>query len=228
MAAAHATHATHATHAQKRLLPPHFGQTVAGIFIFISALGLAAAYGLQAIAERSRDVAPPPPGEPIHFTLAAVDVAVPINWLRGTPRGGFVEALELTVPIKLPDASEALQADVTLLPRARAVPSAALLDRLYIHRFSDNQVAGPHGLIGKPLIAEAGYENETVWYDPVNGNPFVAKCLELIDEGERVLECMRTIPLGTKVSAVVRFDEPALMRWQEFDAAVAAALEELI
>jgi hypothetical protein len=30
------------------------------------------------------------------------------------------------------------------------------------------------------------------------------------------------------VSAVVRFDEPALMRWQEFDAAVTAALQEMI
>jgi hypothetical protein len=220
--------AAHAAHAHKRPLPPHFGQTVAGIFIFISALGLAAAYGLQAMAERAREVAPPPPGEPIHFTLAAVDVAVPLNWLRSAPSGGFVEAIELSVPIELAGAPEPMIADVTLLARARAVPSAALLDRLYIHRFSDQQVSGPHGLIGKPLIAEAGYENETVWYDPVNGNPFVAKCLELIDEGQRVLECMRTIPLGTKVSAVVRFDEPALMRWQEFDAAVTAALQEMI
>ncbi|MEX1180438.1 MAG: hypothetical protein WEB63_06450 [Cucumibacter sp.] len=216
----------HAADPPATRLPPQFGQTVAGIFIVIAVLGLAAAYALQAMTGSAGDGLPAAPGEPVKFTLAAAELTVPANWLDGQ-RGGFVEAIEMTLPLALPGVPERLAVEVTLLSRNRAIPSAALLDRLYIHRFSVEQISGPRGLIGKPLLAEAGYQNETVWYDPVSGNPFVAKCLEIADGIGRRLECMRIVPLGQKVSAVVRFDGQALERWQEFDAAVEATLAGL-
>jgi hypothetical protein len=208
-------------------LPRHFLQNLAGIVIVVAVLGLAADYALQNATQNVGDGLPETPGAPVRFTLAATELAVPVNWLRAQRGGGFAEAIEMTIPLSLPGASERVPARITLLPRARATPSAALLDTLYIHRFTTTQVGGPHGLIGKPLLPEAGYQNETVWYDPVSGNPFVAKCLVIEDGAQPRTECMRTLALGTKISAAVRFDGFALRQWQEFDAAVTAALAGL-
>ncbi|HUV32405.1 MAG TPA: hypothetical protein VMW31_02435 [Devosiaceae bacterium] len=209
-------------------LPPHFLQNLAGIVVVVAVLALAAVYGLQTATRNIGDGMPESPGEPVRFTLAATELGVPRNWLRAQRGGGFAESIEMEVPLALPGVAERLAARITLLPRARATPSAALLDTLYIHRFTITQVGGPRGLVGKPLRPEAGYQNETVWYDPVSGNPFVAKCL-VIEGGARPrAECMRTLALGARISAVVRFDGSALRQWQEFDAAVSAALDRLL
>lgn len=208
-------------------LPPHFGQNLAGIFIVLAVLGLIAGYALQNLTEKLAETPRIEPGEPIGFTLAATELKVPENWLRAPRGGGFTEAIDLIVPLDLGGAAQT-PVRVTLLPRARAAPSAALLDTLYIHRFTTDQADGPRGLIGKPLLGEAGYQNETVWYDPVAANPFVAKCLALGGDGENRLECMRTLPLGRRISAVATFDGSVLEQWQEFDAALAAALQGML
>jgi hypothetical protein len=209
-------------------LPRHFFQNLLGIVIVVGALGLGADYALQTASQNIGDGLPEEPGAPVRFTLAATDLHVPANWLKAQRGGGFAEAIELMVPIRLAGIGERLPVSITLLPRNRAAPSAALLDTLYIHRFTTGQVNGPRGLIGKPLVPEAGYQDETVWYDPVTGNPFVAKCLTLAGAPDADAECMRTVPFGQKISAVIRFDRRALAQWQDFDAAIAAVLAGLV
>ncbi len=223
MAAPHAVLSTHSPR-----LPAHFGLHLASIAIVVSVMGLVAAYCLDALTRRAVDNPPLERGTPVDFTLAATELHVPSNWLRAPRGGGFVETIELAIPLDLPGRSDRLVTSVALMPRARATPSAALLDTLYIHRFTPAQVSGPRGLIGKPLLADAGYQNETIWYDPVNANPFVAKCLTLDNARADQPGCMRTVPLGPRISAVIRFDERVLGAWREFDAALTAELGSLL
>lgn len=223
MAAQHAVLST-----RPARLPAHFGLHLAGIFIVVSVLGLMAAYSLDAITRRAAEAPPPTRGAPVDFTLAAKELHVPSNWLRSPRAGGFVETIEMSIPLELPGFDDRVVAGVTLMSRARATPSAALLDTLYIHRFTREQISGPRGLIGKPLLGEAGYQNETIWYDPVNANPFVAKCLTIEVARPDQPGCMRTVALGEKISAVIRFDETALAEWRALEAALRAELASLL
>jgi hypothetical protein len=223
MAASHAVLTTRTPR-----LPEHFGLHLASIFIVVAVMGLVAAYCLDAVTTRAVDNPPLERGTPVDFTLAATELHVPSNWLRAPRAGGFTETIDLSIPLELAGQRDRIVASVALMSRARATPSAALLDTLYIHRFTPEQISGPRGLIGKPLLADAGYENETIWYDPVNANPFVAKCLTIDKARVDQPGCMRTVPLGQKISAVIRFDESVLTVWREFDAALAAELGSLL
>lgn len=221
-----AQHAVLSTRAPR--LPAHFGLHLAGIFIVISVMGLVAAYCLDALTRRAVDEPPLERGTPVDFTLAATELHIPSNWLRAPRSGGFVETIELAIPLAVPGLGDRIVVSVTLVSRARATPSAALLDTLYIHRFTREQVSAHRGLIGKPLLAEAGYQNETIWYDPVNANPFVAKCLTLAHANANQPGCIRAVSVGERISAVIRFDERVLPQWRQFDAAMAGELASLL
>ena len=67
-----------------------------------------------------------------------------------------------------------------------------LLDGVYLHQFEDKQLTGPPGLVGKPLTASEGFAGETVWYDALSADPFVAKCLAPVAPGEPT-QCLRTV-----------------------------------
>ena len=75
--------------------------------------------------------------------------------------------------------------------------------------FKADQLSGPPGLVGKPMSAEDGYANETVWYDPLAASPFVAKCQAPIAP-DQPGHCLRTVYLGPGVAAVYTFDEDVL------------------
>jgi hypothetical protein len=107
------------------------------------------------------------------------------------------------------------QIDVQLIPRSRARPSASLLDGVYLHQFLPRQLQGPPGLVGKPLVPKEGFEDETVWYDALSANPFVAKCMAPIS-GEGPARCLRTV-LFSDIAAVYSFDADVLDNWRQFD-----------
>src|SRR5690606_9834783 len=107
--------------------------------------------------------------------------------------------------------------DVTLLPRSRVRPSAALLDGVYLHQFAEGQLSGgPVGLVGKPLKGGEGYAGEVVWYDALAADPFVAKCSKPVaaaTEGQ----CLRTVYLAPGIAAIYAFPDGALAGWRAFD-----------
>jgi hypothetical protein len=97
---------------------------------------------------------------------------------------------------------------------------------VYLHQFLPEQLAGPPGLVGKPLRADGGYADEVVWYDPLSAEPFVAKCSKPIASAATG-QCLRTVYLGPGVAAVYAFPEPALPHWRDFDAELTARLGQI-
>ena len=88
------------------------------------------------------------------------------------------------------------------------------------------QLSGPVGLVGKPLKASEGYENETVWYDPLASSPFVAKCEAPIVAGAAG-HCLRTVYLGPGIAAIYGFADDVLGNWKKFDAELHPRLTEI-
>ena len=88
--------------------------------------------------------------------------------------GGFAKEIDLRVTLPLGAKGADAAIDISLMPRSRVRPSASLLDGVYLHQFMPEQLSGPPGLVGKPMMATEGYEGETVWYDPIGQSPFAA------------------------------------------------------
>lgn len=160
-------------------------------------------------------------------TIAGRELIVPGAWIIDPElhHNGFVEKLDLTMLVG--DENSELEAiNVTLLPASQAQPSDQLLDRVYLHQFETAQAQGVPGLVGKPLRAVDGYQNETVWYDPLSARPFVAKCLAPAEDGMPT-RCLRTVLLTERLAAVYAFDKSVLQNWRAFDAEMASNLERL-
>ena len=85
-------------------------------------------------------------------------------------------------------------------------------------RFTGREDIGtrPLGLIGKPLKSAEGFEGETVWYDPLSVDPFVAKCAPPVAEGTQA-RCLRSVYLGPGLAAVYAFGADVLENWKRFD-----------
>ncbi|MEQ1770094.1 MAG: hypothetical protein ABL879_09660 [Devosia sp.] len=190
--------------------------------------GLGLAYGIDALGRNAR-----PSADPVHSeqlvgrTLAGRQLAIPASWLAsGTAyANGFAKQIDLIVTIPVADGG-ATEVAVTLLPRSQARPSSSLLDGVYLHQFMPEQVNGPPGLIGKPLMAADGYAGETVWYDPISPKPFVAKCIAPV-AGAEDSRCLRTVYVGTGIAAVYDFEIGALDTWRQFDAEMEARLKRI-
>src|SRR5690606_8349026 len=132
-------------------------------------------------------------------------------------RDGFTNQIDLRI-LFAPDAAQAaLPVDVTLLPRSRVRTSASLLDNVYLHQFGHETLDGVPGLVGKPMLAGNGYAGESVWYDAIAPNPFVAKCLEPVAVNGAA-QCVRTVYLPSGIAAVYTFDSTILQSWRQFDA----------
>ena len=161
-------------------------------------------------------------------TLGGRELTVPVAWLREDAErtAGFAKQVEIGLDLPLGPEAAVRQIDITLVPRSRARPSASLLDGVYLHQFMPEQLNGPPGLIGKPLIAAEGYAQETVWYDAISSAPFVAKCIAPVAEGQPG-RCIRTVYLGPGVAAIYSFDEDVLANWRQFDAALHPALRQI-
>ena len=199
------------------------GFNLGAIALIVAVAGLGFAYAIDA-AGRAR----PETSGRVSRTLGGKELTIPAHWLREDAERseGFAKQVEIGLMLPFGPSAAPREIDVTLLPRSRARPSSSLLDGVYLHQFMPEQLTGPPGLIGKPLVAAEGYANETVWYDAISASPFVAKCIAPVAEtaGGR---CIRTVFLGQGIAAVYSFDEDVLMNWRQFDAQLQPALKQI-
>jgi hypothetical protein len=160
-------------------------------------------------------------------TVAGKEMKIPRALLRYDEQAttGFSEQLDLRLRLPLGPEGVSKVIDVTLVPRSRARPSSILLDGVYLHQFMLTELSGPPGLIGKPLQGTDGFEGETVWYDALSPNPFVAKC-EAPVPGSTTGRCLRTVFFDA-VAAVYAFDADVLANWRLFDRSAEAALAKI-
>lgn len=202
---------------------------MAGIATLVLLVAVGIAY---AIDQAGRNARPKVPGlgdgNVVMQTVAGHDLAIPSTWFRFGEdiKPGFVSQVDLHFQLDLEGLSAPAKVDVTLLPRSGARASAALLDAVYLHQFADNTVGGIPGLVGKPLAAREGYAGETVWYDPLSSNPFVAKCAAA-PEPSRPERCLRTIHLPNGLAVVQSFDATTLAAWKQFDGELARWLGQI-
>ena len=202
-----------------------FNLGAVAIFVAIGALGFA--YLIQGAGEVARGQAR---GSNVLVarTLGASTLTVPADWLTdgGDQQPGFAKQVDLQVSVPLGPDGALRNVDITLTQRSRVRPSASLLDGVYLHQFLPQQLSGPVGLIGKPLSPSEGYENETVWYDPITSSPFVAKCQATLQAGTAG-KCLRTVYLGSGIAAIYAFDDDILVNWKKFDAELHPLLTEI-
>ncbi|MET3897516.1 hypothetical protein ABIB57_001453 [Devosia sp. UYZn731] len=195
--------------------PSSLGFNLAGIAVLVLLLAVGAAYVVDILGKNNR-TAPPNLADKstIAIAVAGKELTIPSSWFRYGEqlRGGFVNQIDLHVLL----GQTAIPVDVTLLPRSRVRPSATLLDGVYLHQFDDATLSGVPGLVGKPLHDGDGFTGESVWYDALSANPFVAKCLAPVRETEPV-QCLRTVFLPSGIAAVYAFDASALQSWRQFD-----------
>lgn len=191
-------------------------------------LGLGAAYGISALA-KARGAAAPEPALLVthHKTVGAQRYSVPAALLRGPGQrqDGFAERMDLAMALPLGPDGRMSEIAIAIVPRARVRTSAHLLDTVYVHQFGPEHIQGPSGLVGKPLRQEAGYGGETVWYDPLSPNPFVAKCMEPLGMDGRT--CLRTLLLSDRNAAILSFEPAALAHWRRMDALLEERLATL-
>jgi len=161
-------------------------------------------------------------------TIGGRDLSIPENLFRygEQMRPGFVNQIDLALELALPGLDKPVPVNVTLVPRSRARASSVLLDAVYLHQFAEGMVGGVPGLVGKPLKDGSGYVGETVWYDALSANPFVAKCAAAI-EADKPQLCLRTVQLASGLAVIYGFDATALAGWRNFDAAMIPHLEAI-
>lgn len=204
------------------------GFNLGAIMAAIALLGLAGAYLLQgALRPEVSGTA----GDTSHLAVSVggTALAIPVAWLAdaaAVQSSGFAKDVRLEVRLPLAAGGRAARIDVTILQRSRVRSSASLLDGVYLHQFQSQEVAGPPGLIGKPLRAAEGYQNETVWYDPLASDPFVAKCAAPAANGAEA-QCLRTVNLAPGLAAIYSFSPAALAGWRQFDAEIAPLLKQI-
>lgn len=209
---------------------PHpVGFNLMVIAVGVAVLGLGAAYLIDAAskAERSNGGS----GDTVRVlsrTLGGHELEIPAHWFRYDEQAaeGFAKQIDLRLELPIGVQGKAETVDVTLLPRSRVRPSAALLDGVYLHQFEDAQLGGgPVGLVGKPLKPSAGYQGEVVWYDALAADPFVAKCSKPVASEDG--QCLRTVYLAPGIAAIYAFPEGALGGWRVFDVEMGKRLREI-
>lgn len=162
----------------------------------------------------------------ISQTIGGRELDIPANWFRHGEqlKPGFAAQADIVVLLNLSESAAPIPVEVTLLPRTRARASSGLLDAVYLHQFEDGTVGGVPGLVGKRLMSRDGYAGESVWYDALSPDPFVAKCLDPISD-TTAGRCVRTVQLPSGLAAIYSFDATALPFWRQFDSAMADWLE---
>jgi len=192
---------------------------LAGITVLVLLVAIGAAYLLDAMGERRNGVSPDlAETERVIQTLSGRELSIPPSLFRHGEqiREGFTNQIDLRVDFSGEDGA-VLPVDITLMPRSGARTSASLLDRVYLHQFTEDVLGGIPGLVGKPLKSGEGYEGESVWYDALSANPFAAKCMAPVAEGLGA-QCVRTVYLPSGIAAIYTFDATILQSWRRFDA----------
>lgn len=162
-------------------------------------------------------------------TIGGKDLEIPLSWFRYAEQRveGFARQIDLQLVLPLGAGGSPAAIEVTLMPRSRLRPSSSLLDGVYLHRFQAIERSdGPTGLIGKPLQDTEGFEGETVWYDPISADPFVAKCVEPVAQGTQA-RCLRSVYFGPGLAAVYAFGADVLENWRRFDPEMRAMLARI-
>ena len=209
--------------------PASVGYTMGVIMLAVTMVALSGAYGIVTWLHGSLNLSGRgDPGATVERTLVAHRLLIPAGWLKdGEPQAqGFSSRVEFKVDLPLGPGKAERPIGVILLPLSQVRPSASLLDGVYLHQFMPNELAGPAGLVGKPLYATEGYAGETVWYDALSQHPFVAKCSDPPD-GVGPAQCLRTVALPGGIGAIYTFDSGALDGWKDFDPRMAAVLKEI-
>lgn len=210
---------TQSAPAESHQAPHSLGYNLAGIAVIVLLLAVAAAYLVDELGRSTRVPTPAiDDADPITQTISGRELSIPTTWFRYGEqiRNGFTDQIDLRLMFTPADGSAAIPVDVTLLPRSRARTSSNLLDGVYLHQFADETLDGVPGLVGKPMLASNGYSGESVWYDAISPNPFVAKCLEAVAAGGTP-QCVRTVYLPSGIAAIYAFNATALQSWREFD-----------
>ena len=205
------------------------GFNIAAITLALALCGLALAYAIDAASRRNRH----PPHRlneetTLTRTIGNRELEIPLSWFRYAEQRveGFAKQIDLQFLVPLGENGAERSVEVTLLPRSRARPSSRLLDGVYLHQFLREEVSGPPGLVGKPLANRDGFENETVWYDPLSADPFVAKCSSPVTQ-QAEPRCLRTVYLGSSIAAVYTFSADVLANWRDFDTQLKPWLETI-
>lgn len=198
---------------------PNIAFNLGVISVCVILAGIGVAYLIDAISVKEK---PLPSlvtaGPTIEKTIGGQTLAIPPSWFRFSEQRnpGFTEQIDLLFALPLGTNNAMREVNITLLPASRARSSARLLDAVYLHQFLPQQIEGPLGLIGKPLREAEGFQNETVWYDPISNAPFVAKCSAPV-AADMPTTCVRTIALNASVSVTYAFDQELLQQWRRFD-----------
>lgn len=206
------------------------GFNLVAIAAMVALAAIALAYAIDA-AGRTAGTAPHRVDEEVTLTrtIGGKDLDIPLSWFRYAEQRveGFAKQIDLQLTLPLgPKASPAV-IEVTLMPRSRVRPSSSLLDGVYLHQFGpEERNDGPPGLIGKPLRSAEGFDSETVWYDPLSADPFVAKCVPPVADGTEA-RCLRSVYLGPGLAAVYAFGADALGNWKLFDREMRALLARI-
>ena len=203
---------------------PHhsLGFNLGAIAALVLLVAVGAGYLVDSLDRQSRTTLPHlSDGEPIIQTIAGKQLSIPTRWFRYGEqlKAGFTNQIDLRLTMSVDDGALSVPVDVTLLPRSRARTSASLLDNVYLHQFSDDTAGGIPGLIGKPMVSTNGISSETVWYDALSPNPFVAKCMAAVSP-DAPSQCVRTVYLTSGIAAIYAFDATALQSWRDFDTAM--------
>ena len=205
------------------------GFNLMAIAVVVALVALGAAYLIDAAGKAAKANGYRSDAETVlSRALGGHDLTIPRSWFRYDEQAaeGFAKQIDLKFQLPLGMHGKAEAVDVTLLPRSRVRPSAALLDGVYLHQFGDTQAeGGPVGLVGKPLKPSQGYEGEVVWYDALAADPFVAKCSKPV--ATEVGQCLRMVYLAEGIAAVYAFPETALVGWRSFDAEIGKRLRQI-
>ena len=205
------------------------GYNLGAIMLVLLLGGLAIAYGIDAASRAARQPAHRVDSDTtLTRTIGGKELEIPLSWFRYAEQGreGFAKRIDLHFVLPLGPNGAARDVEVTLLPRSGVRPSARLLDGVYLHMFEAAELSGPEGLVGKPLKATEGYASETVWYDALSADPFVAKCTPpVVGDGES--RCLRAVHLAPGIAAVYAFGSEVLENWRSFDAEMRKRLDRI-
>lgn len=200
---------------------------LATILLILLLAGTGAAYIIDGLGRYARH-----PAEASGATLSRAfggrTLTIPREWFRYEEQEaeGFAKQIDLRLKLPLGDSGKSATVDITLVPRSRVRPSAALLDGVYLHQFASEQLATIPGLVGKPLRPNDGYAGEVVWYDPVSPAPFVAKCSAPVDAGAPQ-SCLRMVYLAPGMAAIYGFSADVLPQWRQFDPLINERLQQI-
>ncbi|VAW17295.1 hypothetical protein MNBD_ALPHA12-457 [hydrothermal vent metagenome] len=202
---------------------------LAAIALLLALAGLGAAYLLLAMANNRPETKLSTWSKPlVQKNIAATELTIPASWISASDNGNSAsgDQLDLEVNLQFAPGAKPHPVKLRLIASSKAQPSSYLLDTVYLRQFSPLQENGVSGLIGKPLNPKEGFENETVWYDPISTRPFVAKCLGAnINSPEA--SCLRTVQLTSQLAIIYRFDVDLLAYWKNFDATMLPILTQI-